>query len=866
MKKNLLLWSVLMGSLVSFSSCTDKVNDGESGQPTFDGTNIGIGAAAGYDSMNGSRTIYPGIATNGVEKINWVTGDEYKGGNWVADEIRVYSAEALPTNYHTQWADYKLVSHTEKNPAIAATPDGARAMSNVPVAEPGAVSTTDTGKFTVAGKDPSGLKWNPDFAVTQHKFYAVYPSANLNPSVGLDKVGDQVIFKGTLSSSQGVVGFMKDPTLANGFMAMPVMRQNYMWAVHTATAADQKNNAISLDFRTIPTTLELDLVCPSQENLGTKNSIELSSILLTHTGKVNLTGKFTADMSVATESSETGTSRVYPNVTILPSTEAQNTIEIRLQSDETQGPGITLKPGEHLKVRFLMLPVKDLKGEDLKLTIRGPYGQKSHALASAKDNFVLQPNKLNRVKNIPLPVELNTTNWISLLDDRILLSQLSIPGTGSSYLHTNVSDAKTYAQVKTVEEQWNMGIRCFDITSGRLGDVSGKPENETNFADAPLRIDNKTTIGTTVGEAFKTLLAQVKKTNPDGQDWKGEFGMMILRYQPGALGRGVQEFVDEFEAFFSTLDETRFCLYKPNMTISDARGKIMVILCPTSEGEDKTVKANNQNYLLVDGNGSLPDKFYRRGYYYTVGGKENRVSNICGPTNGVTEAQRKTTAEHYIVNPNAGTLSHKTASVDFRYPTNQVFDAYFQDWTRVMEETGNHFVTHGQYKWPSSYNEKLENVKATFNKAVADKESKENLVYINSLCGFLVGANTNVKDEGQYVPIYNSWPAFGGDIKALADKMNKDFYQYMYKEVREGRAKGPMGVVLMNFVGDPEVAGSTLMPNMVISNNFSFPLLTGKPGENTKPEPKPDPEPQPGTDLRPDADGSYDAGGWLWGK
>ena len=863
MKKKILLSCLLTSTMMSLVSCSDDEKFEDIDRPIINDSEISIGASASYSTDNKSRTIYPGITDGKVERINWILDKEY-GEKWVADQIRIYSPQAIAGAEH--FADYKVISHSQINPDISVSPDGTYTNSfnnqNVAPSGTGTPVSADDGRFIVV-EGKQGLKWT---TAANHDFYAVYPAPALNSSVDFTSVNGSIQMKGKIASGQNTAGFIKEPNKTNSYMALPVMRQNYMWAITRATETDKAKNAINLSFKTIPTTLEVDLVWPENQN-----NVTVTTVTLSYTGSdssINLGGDFTCDFSNLTAEG-------YPKLVANEATESVKSVIIDLDVDPTDDKvGVTLKGGEHLKVRFLLLP-HELDGKDLKLTVAGPNGSRSHALATTMGAFKILPSKINRLKNVRIPGDLKGNNWISLLPDNILLSQLSIPGTGSSYLFYDQGDSRTYAQCKTVEQQWEMGIRCFDITASINADHGGV----TDFANVPLRIDNKVLVPKvngkqiTVKDAFDTLLTKVKDTNKDNEPWNGEFGMMILRYQPGGA-RNAQQFVTDFETFFKNLIDNdpqyknRFCLFRPGITVKDARGKIMVILCPTSEGEDTAVTFGDSRYLLVDGNGSLPDKFTRRGYYYAANGQTKKVTNPAPNKGGDATAS----AEYYIVNWDQGILSNKPEEINFVYNTNQGFKAWFQDWTRVIDGTGSDlkaFTSNSgkTVKWPASYQEKLTNVKASFIKAVNNKTNKEN-VYINSLCGFLVtGEDTYTDsegkvDNGQYTPIYGGWPSYASNIKKLAQKINPDFYIYMHEQLATGGVKGPMGVVLMNFVGDTSIPGCVLMPSVVISNNFTFPLLTGTPG-TVDPTPTPTPD---SSDPMPNGDGTYDAGGWLWGE
>lgn len=825
-----LFWNVFFGAAALFAGCSDDELVVDSKYPISNTEDIAIGGTGDFGQSKSSRTIYTGQDDGTCEYINWILGQETPG--WDSDEILIYSPQAK-TPEGSDTASYRLFAHTGKNAEIYTSlkTKWPKASADNSVNPAG----FDNGSFAVSGS-PAGLRWENQTPSTAHEFYAVYPSPNLNPSVKLSKqtTAGIVQFEGTISSFQHVAGYIVDPKpndkSKKSYIAMPSMRECFMYAVHQATDAEVKANSINLNFKTLPTVLEVDLVWPDNTEAS---EYTLQNVMLTSTSQ-ELAGPFTADLHL---------NDTVQNVKLVDDGNVQKSVIVDLDSDFNDGvAGVTLQGGDHLKVRFLLAP-QQLNTADMKITVVGTQkkggalikSMKSHSIkVPAKFNLV--PHKLNKIKNIKLPVfsEGSSNNWLSLMDDNILLSQLSIPGTGNSYVNPDfTTDWKGYerAQVLSVEKQWNMGVRCFEVSL----------DNKTPFGNQKIRIDNTTETDVT----FEALLTQLQGFLGEGQPSEREFAMVIVRYQPSKV-RNPQIFVTNFESFFGGLTKnnpTKYCQFKPGLTIGEVRGKIMILLCPTSEGEDDltNITSTNNNYLLINGCGSLPDKFYKRHYVYG-NNKKNLVSPWIANMGKVSVEQ---TAEYYLTPGLIDQLSCIPESADFTYETNAGFDVWYQEWTRVIEETSTKKkIVYGEsvhkdataptkYAWRSSYNEKLKHAKTTFKKAVGN--TNQDKVYINSLCGYLVGPTTVESPSPLYQPLINAqWPALKGNIEALSDKLNLDFYKYMHGELSKGQVKGPMGVVLMNRVGEVIETngvvnnGPLLMPNMVIMNNFSFPLSTKK--------------------------------------
>lgn len=162
--------------------------------------------------------------------------------------------------------------------------------------------------------------------------------------------------------------------------------------------------------------------------------------------------------------------------------------------------------------------------------------------------------------------------------------------------------------------------------------------------------------------------------------------------------------------------------------------------------------------------------------------------------------------------------SSKPNQLDFEFETNITgTKCWFQDWARVIPEN-----THAEGEWDDgsssgdydiywfeSYDEKLSNVKTTFDMAI--ENYNPSYIYINSLCGYLATPDTDKSPTWSLAPSMpfttwyvrsSIWGGAGGDIKALSDKLNPDFYNYVVeKGLGAGnQVTGPTGIVLMDFV------------------------------------------------------------------
>lgn len=192
-------------------------------------------------------------------------------------------------------------------------------------------------------------------------------------------------------------------------------------------------------------------------------------------------------------------------------------------------------------------------------------------------------------------------------------------------------------------------------------------------------------------------------------------------------------------------------------------------------------------------------------------------------TEYTTEPGREVPVPLYRVPQYTGTnLSTQATKLKFGYQTNNSeITCWFQEWQRVVGEhirdsyqDIENWVPDFRSRWFESYQEKLSNVKATFDMAISGNYT--NYVFINSLDAYLVTNNSPSASKE-----YSTGSNYGGeygDYNAFSTKMNADFYTYVNQRIKE--AKAPTGIVLMNFVSNvPSDGGAYYLPQLILSNN-----------------------------------------------
>ena len=368
-----------MGALVSTAILLAGCQENDIVKPKetwHKGDNVEFRARAGYENNGGNdtRTVYTGVTYEfegkKYERIDWEEGDQ----------IRIFCKEAQNPAEGVNYSDYKIVSHEN-------------------------AGGKDYGYLERVNPNGS-LQWGDPSK--KHTFYAFYPSPAKNSQ--LEMSGNW---------AKGVVPMEQTPleiTAPDGknYVAKPNMDYAFMTA--KAVMEPGSSNEVNLSFKSMVTALELELQGPDQQ------TVDLTDIRISSDTE-NLTGPFTCDLDkVATDG--------YPDCTILSTTDDRHTVNVSLV-DKKNGKPFRLTSGQTLKVTVFLLPLDHYQA--LKISLQTAKGIKSHDLTANGSPMIIKSHLKNLVRNIQVPSNFIANQWLSHMNSNVLLSQLSIPGSGNSY-------------------------------------------------------------------------------------------------------------------------------------------------------------------------------------------------------------------------------------------------------------------------------------------------------------------------------------------------------------------------------------------------------------------------------------------------
>ena len=572
----------------------------------------------------------------------------------------------------------------------------------------------------------------------------------------------------------------------------------------------------------LTTTLELTIEGPTEAPIASIN-------IFANNGE-NIAGYFSCNLTQAGTTSEV-------NNDLICDYEKSSTVRDMITISGYYDDGGTQKPlelaaGESITFNVFLLPHADLSNISVRVA-----GFNTASKTMALSGVTLHPHQKTCVKlKAPQIAKDGVNNWITGMDEKVLISQLSIPGTANSF-SSNYSgtDAEYYkAQTATFEQQWNAGIRCFELRC---------PNSDGNSLDGVQLQCNREDLGITFGQAVDMIWEKVENT--------GEFAMIMPAFESNA-GRDwrVTDFANDLNQFFTDHSDYKYVTYGRELTVGDARGSLMFIARITSEEDGGLTLPTPGQGVFIDQWGSLKDNWARRGY---------SVDNWANKDDWWTQAM-----EGAIMHKNNIDYVPTTIPVKVKDEVNYIHNttraggttgtAYIQDWARVVKESKNYeLYTHyylywgswtkdyTQYVyWQESLTEKQNDIWNTFELAIEDNNNQQgSKFYINCLDGYFVDASVPLSYkpyiEGyseNYHPDYVDLDGIdfnygnggvAGNIDAFATDINNWFYNEILK-YGTSNIYGPMNIVILDRVY--EDGGGSYLPSVIINNNYRFPLIT----------------------------------------
>lgn len=692
MKRYRFMLSLAMAGFLAAACEDEQIVNMTPSRPAEIGEEIIFGARAGFENANpDTRTVYGDTyEVNGVkyDRIDWVDG---------SDKIQIMSPQATTpgmsgSDAHTAHYVVKDASEADDNDNTTVDKVDEAYLDKITETDPAlqwgvgeSLDINSDGDYDDEG-EYEGL----------HTFYAMYPSVRMffnedgTTSLPFEQVSnitmDETKISGYIHTEQYASEITYDENTKT-YTAAPDMRYAYMVAKSMAT---RKDGSVNLTFFPLVTALEIEMKLPTKEELGTEGDVKSVTI-----ANVNVNGKDIAGTFEATYPQDWNGGEAFPAGNITSGGIQANQVFI-----STAGVGnyaLTLEPGQKFVFTVFLKPTGDLT--NLKAGIALDLVGRDNRYKSLQD-VTITARKKNIITGLKLPINIEKKgieyeDWMAQVPDNTLIQGISLPGTGNSFSYgmpTNTTNRAYYLSQKlTFEQQWNAGIRVFEIASDRENNTNGTGFSSLNVTcgkNSVKRINANGSISNNNLTIDNVVDSLIQKLN----DNPYETAMLIMTYQPkgSSPARRGPQYIAQLNTYFNSKKvgsgnnaqsiDNKLVLYSPNLQLGSykekenpdgttspdfesgsyyvedgkeklgARGRLMVVVRPTSKDEKDYTAASGgstettgQNVytaiegqmtgitknkiLVLHGCGTGKDKWGARGYTINTIGEGEEISS-----------------------------------------------------------------------------------------------------------------------------------------------------------------------------------------------------------------------------------------------
>ena len=421
----------------------------------------------------------------------------------------------------------------------------------------------------ISKTDDYPLTWNEQGGV-DHTFYAIYPASD---KITVDENG---IANFPINRNQKAT-----VTTTNGYeqnvVATADMTNQYMVATTDVNPADltDGDGTVWLGFKPIMTTLDV-VITAADGDQNSASAARVTGISIASTITTNSAASkenFYYDIAGGAITSKGATSTGS-------ATEQTEQTFVNLVDANGNASYVDMANGKTLTITVFLPPMSEEVAALLKrkVKVRVHATGNTELVASLKTNDAstdawttqLAPGSKRKVElpAIPTTAQYAGNNWITPLDGDIYVSQMSIPGshdaaTGEE-MATIVGDIFASTQEQTLQTQWDLGVRAFDLRPAIYDAIIGST-NELWLYHGMTRVS------VSWATAMNTLQANLTK-NP------GEFAIVLFRHEDeGTLGKNTNS--DDFNTYMTNYinaNSSWIVDWKPDLTIDECRGKIIL--------------------------------------------------------------------------------------------------------------------------------------------------------------------------------------------------------------------------------------------------------------------------------------------------
>lgn len=496
-----------------------------------------------------------GDEANNAFPINWVNGDE----------VVVFSPDCA-SNGGVGKAIYK-VNVGEEN-------SGKQNYAN---------SLDKTGEI--------GVRWGNN---TTGSFYSVYPASSLYSEVSSDCK--------TLTLNMPAQQDNTFERTESGIKAYPDMRACFMYAY---TQNVSSGETVNLKYKPISTAVRFKLQGPLNNDNG---PVTINYVRLYAPTGTNINGTFefadVTDTSTGIPEPKRGLNYVTMNVA------------------DNDGAYLTLSAGESVELNAFLLTGHDITIDEkwyFEVAISDGTIFQKHIVTDgtqSQENMTLKPGMIHRLPDLP-PLTASgswdVSNWMRNIQRNVYLSEISIPGSWYSL------DQDYQSDIRTVEGQYNIGVRAFHFDTRWIAQRSGWLPNydytPTSLGIAGTASNYDADGGRYLqenGMTFETALGQVvEKVKSD------EYMVVMCTFAQGSAQYGDwrKEISDACDKYPGKIVEASSL--NENTVVGDVLDKVIVIVNTYTEGEVANSKCMFFNMsLLLDENEFKNNPYYEKPLYW----------------------------------------------------------------------------------------------------------------------------------------------------------------------------------------------------------------------------------------------------------
>lgn len=549
--KERLLTAVILLATVVMQSCTD--DDLKKGGYVEQGSEIRFGASLEAD--NRSRTHYDPNITDA--STTWPIFWNYQTN---LDTIYIYSPQGATGRNQASY----VVKPDSENQSTAAT-------------------ITKTGAFGVQAGATEG----------EYDFYGFYPASAVKEEI----VSGTTTIKATLSGDQtvsyqdqngNVIPFPAKSSAEDVTIKLnPDMRACMMVAKNEGVTLTN-DEAVTVNFSPFSTLIDINIPGPTDLNtLLDKNECAVTSVMVE--ADAPIAGDFTYDF-------KTGELAFGEN--------AKNNVVITTMAENTEGniTGFPIQISNTLNVKAYLLPNPAVTSITIRVfTADNQVWEKK--LAGVQEYF--KPKQVHKVTLPKLQFEgapFDYSRWLSQMDPRIYISELSMPGSTSSFSWALDENSDDRLQSLRAVEQFKAGIRVFRCHVWLYDEASIIDGQSPSFGINVKGSVYARSMATVVRELYEAMQA----ANSD------EFCvLMVSDYkvnnynpspgQPSSPSNAPynndngKTFYERFKVISQRMAENGWCPehIDANTTIEDVKGKVIVKLQLNADGGESDGTCSN---------------------------------------------------------------------------------------------------------------------------------------------------------------------------------------------------------------------------------------------------------------------------------